>query len=167
MSPLINNGDLLTIDFGASKIRKGDIVVFQARQNTVAHRVVKTGYGRLRDHLLTKGDRCPKFDEPVHINQLLGVVREIKGARGKLNMRTGYWRAINYMWAVYSFVSAKRAASNSAFWKLVDFPYSIRRLLLPKDYPVKLSFTKAFIGFGKIGIKFKHSMNQRKGKSHE
>lgn len=71
MTPLIDPGDWLQVEFGAGGARPGSIVLFTVGDDVVSHRVLWRRAGRL----VTKGDGTTWLDRPVATSQLLGVVR--------------------------------------------------------------------------------------------
>jgi Peptidase S24-like len=75
MSPLIQPGDRLYVEFGSRRPRLGEIVVFADGARAVAHRLVRrvrTDEGEL---LIMRGDSTLGFDSPVSIADAFGVVR--------------------------------------------------------------------------------------------
>lgn len=75
MSPLVDPGVWLLVEFGAGDARPGSVVLFSLGGEVVSHRVL---WRRRSGVLLTKGDATTWLDAPVAPGQLLGVVRALR-----------------------------------------------------------------------------------------
>ncbi|MCC6728642.1 MAG: S24/S26 family peptidase [Chthonomonadales bacterium] len=88
MWPLIAPGDTLELEWAASPVRVGDVVVFRAGGETVVHRVVEMRRGTDPAEpgllLITKGDRAARCDPPVGCGAVLGRVAVVHSRRGAL-----------------------------------------------------------------------------------
>jgi hypothetical protein len=82
MRPLIAPGTWMLVDFGARPADTGEIVVLPVGDVIVAHRVVGTIRRERRTFLMTKGDAEPYCDAPVPLEDVIGVVRALRRARG-------------------------------------------------------------------------------------
>ena len=74
MVPKINPGDVVSLSIcNHLGLRKGDIVAFWRNSNLMIHRL----WGWKGDFLITKGDRCRYFDDPVRIERVFGQVESV------------------------------------------------------------------------------------------
>lgn len=96
MRPLMRIGrDKVTAVPVYRKLKKGDIVVFvRSDGNYVCHRI-----WRIRDDfLVTIGDACYGFDNPMHISQVWGIVTK-KERDGKcVKLDSAVSRAYGRLW---------------------------------------------------------------------
>jgi len=93
MIPFLRQGDTVSICPGKS-CRPGDIILWQAGDALVLHRVVvkKNGW------LITKGDSLGRLDSPVPQEQILGraVARERDGRLCPLNIFMQRWLGLAF-----------------------------------------------------------------------
>ena len=75
MRPLIAPGAQLLVEFGATPLRVGEIVVFSQNERLVAHRLVGWRPGR---GWIAKGDAEAYIDGLLEPSDLLGVVRSVR-----------------------------------------------------------------------------------------
>lgn len=73
MTPLLVPGTMLLVEFGRADAKLGEIAIFTSGDTIVCHRVVSRARGA-HGQFLTKGDAMPRFDDPVSLQDLLGVV---------------------------------------------------------------------------------------------
>jgi hypothetical protein len=78
MSPLIEAGSRVLVEFGATPDQVGQVVVFERDGDIVAHRIVGRRRRDGREQLLPKGDAEAYFDRPIGHDDVLGVVRAIE-----------------------------------------------------------------------------------------
>lgn len=64
---------MLLVEFGRGAARIGEVAIFASGETIVCHRVVRAAQGT-RGEFLTKGDAMARFDRPVPLGDLLGVV---------------------------------------------------------------------------------------------
>ena len=94
MYPLLRDGDILIVRHG-QQVRRGDVAVYIRGGETVVHRVVRVGLGRV----LTKGDNIPGFDPPVDTRQIVGIGVGVEGDRElRLDDRRGCIAGIGMAW---------------------------------------------------------------------
>lgn len=81
MRPLVRKErDFVTIAHLTRKLKRGDVVLFQARDGRyTVHRVIRL----LPGHILTQGDNCRRPDSPTPLEDVFGLVVQVK--RGKLH----------------------------------------------------------------------------------
>ena len=89
MSPLIEAGSRVLVEFGATPDQVGQIVVFERDGDIVAHRIVGRRRRDGREQLLPKGDAEAYFDRPIGQGDILGVVRAIETPRDGSIRRRG------------------------------------------------------------------------------
>lgn len=89
MRPLIGPHTWMQVEFGATQVATGDIVVFSLGDTLVAHRVVaqKMREGGLA--LVPKGDAEPYSDQLLKPADVLGVVRALRRNRQGPSTRFG------------------------------------------------------------------------------
>ncbi len=76
MHPALKIGDKITVEpIDSDLIQIGQVVVFKSRSDRlIVHRVVKKeGFV-----LVTAGDSLRKFDFPIHIYDVIGIVKDLK-----------------------------------------------------------------------------------------
>ena len=85
MQPAILDGDCLMAEpIGPAAIKMGDIIVYQAEQRIIAHRVMDIGKGEIAQtqpaarmthySFILRGDASYSYDEPVYPDQILGKI---------------------------------------------------------------------------------------------
>lgn len=75
MQPILNSGDKITVEpVEPEDIIPGMVVVFRSDKKKIVHRVVKKkGF-----ILVTAGDSLRRYDNPIHIYDVIGKVRDLK-----------------------------------------------------------------------------------------
>lgn len=81
MRPLISAGTWLQVEFGATEIEIGDIILFPLGDMLVAHRVVAQRQRHAQTIFIPKGDAEPFCDARVPIDAVIGVVRAVRQGR--------------------------------------------------------------------------------------
>lgn len=77
MFPYLRKGDLLQVEpVSPESLEPGDIIVFQRREQLIAHRLSGIERSGSKDDFkaTTIGDACATYDEPVHAGNYLGKV---------------------------------------------------------------------------------------------
>lgn len=87
MRPLVGPGGRMLVEFGAQPKEVGEIVVFERRDEIVAHRIVGRRVFEGRDRFIVKGDAEAYFDPPIGRDDVLGVVRGIRRGDGPIQRR--------------------------------------------------------------------------------
>ena len=77
MGDTLPDGSKIRIQPGPEAIVRGEIVAFLRGRTLVAHRVVYQGRGRLKDHLVTRGDARLLCDTPIRTRMVLGTVKAV------------------------------------------------------------------------------------------
>lgn len=131
MSPLIREGDSLVIKHGNHDVRVGDVVVYGTPGKFYTHRVVRIRYTEGREFFLLKGDRSPTFDQPVSRDQILGKVIEVRRTDGNLYFNSVFWKYVNYLLSVRSYVSLRRFNVDSPFWRGINLLFVLKSRILP------------------------------------
>jgi len=71
MYPTIRDGDeLRVVPCEAAALRRGDVILTNARRGLTAHRVVRTA----GPEIVTRGDNAIRCDDPIALNDVLGRV---------------------------------------------------------------------------------------------
>jgi signal peptidase I len=103
MYPFIKKGNQIEIRAIPQKgLRRGDIVVYNANDDLIAHRFLGWLRKGAEKHLITKGDNFARFDKPVSIASVLGRVTSIENSNGKILLGTRKWQNINAVLAIVS-----------------------------------------------------------------
>jgi hypothetical protein len=78
MGRALPDGARLRLAFGQTQgLVTGEVVAFSAAGRVTVHRIVGRGrFGPARSYLVTRGDGSVLPDHPVHLDAVLGVVRE-------------------------------------------------------------------------------------------
>lgn len=124
MGPFIRNGDVVEIkEVPVSTLRVGDIILFQAYNRIVAHRIInkRTKDGQLV--LRTKGDALTQPDPIIEESNIIGKIMSVKKGNKVLNLEANKWKVINYLIVVSSFfISCSRPASCGTFFRTFFAP---------------------------------------------
>ncbi len=110
MAPVARPGDAFVIVPLGRRPTFGDVVAVVAGSRAVVHRVV----GRRGALYLTKGDASPYFDSPARREDVLGLVRALEKADGRvlpLDSTRG-----RFAGAALASVSWLEGALNGVFW---------------------------------------------------
>jgi signal peptidase I len=100
MLPLLHEGDSILVSYDLSTVRRGDILVYQRRDELIAHRVVRVINRSDKSHIfLTKGDRCTYFDPPLFGIEVLGRVNSIRKNGKEYDLTTRSWKFLNSLLA--------------------------------------------------------------------
>jgi len=136
MSPIIREGDSLIIEHGNRDIRVGDVVVYRTPDKFYTHRVISIERKDGKELFLLKGDRSPVFDKSVSRDLILGKVIEVRGSNGRIHFNSIFWKYLNYVLAIRSYIAGRCFSADSAFWKGMRILLSLRSKVLPRRYPV-------------------------------
>jgi len=131
MPPILREGDSLLIQHGTGPVRVGDVVVFVEREALVVQRVVRVDKRDGRNEFLVKADQRTSFHGPITRDQILGRVVEARGSNGHLRFDSALWRKLNYALALRSYISGRRLAGATTFWKAVNGLFHLRSKVLP------------------------------------
>jgi hypothetical protein len=83
MRPLIGTDTWMLVDFGATQLSIGDIILFPLGDILVAHRFIARRWKQGAELLIAKGDAEPYYDPPIRRDDVLGVVCALRqGADG-------------------------------------------------------------------------------------
>lgn len=121
MSPMIRDGDSLVIEHGNQDVHMGDVVVYGALGKFYSHRIVRIEYRGGKESFLLKGDRSSVFDLPISRDQILGKVIEVRGPNRYICLNSVFWKYLNYLLSIRSYIAVKRLNADSLFWKGVNF----------------------------------------------
>ena len=133
MRPLVGPDTWMQVEFGAAKVRRGDIVLFPIGELLVAHRVVALRERAGQPIVIAKGDAEPFYDPPIQLGDVIGVVRALRQGRAGAPNSFGCagapaaWIASVSRWHGRSAQFARRAATN--------LPDPLRRVALPAIPP--------------------------------
>lgn len=133
MSPVINENDSIIIRSGDRDISVGNIVVFGSPGSFFVKRVVNMYKKEGTLFILTKGDKNHTFCEPVTKDDIVGKVIEIYGRYGHFAVNSRFWKYLNYILALRSYVHGNCQIKNSLIWRAVNALFSLRSAILPKN----------------------------------
>ena len=90
MQPTLNSGDKITVDpVDIGDIVSGMGVVYKVDDRMIVHRVVKKeGF-----ILITAGDSLRKYDNPIHVYDVIGKVKGLK-TKKVLSKSLRFFRAV-------------------------------------------------------------------------
>lgn len=137
MSPLLRDGDYLTIEHGCWGVRVGDVAVFGTPARLRAHFVVRRIVEDDKEFFLLKGNQCTLFDAPVPKEQIFGKVIEARGSNGYIRFDACYWRVVTRFFAIRCYIQGKCHAPDSAFWTAVRFLSRLRPKLPSSRWALK------------------------------
>ncbi len=136
MLPRIKEGDKLLVQHGSYRIRSGDVVVFRAAGELVAHRVLSIKRYSDKKIYLMKGDNRRTFDAPVPESSVVGRVMRIKRGEKSIDLERSHARFLNLAFAAFSYAtgclyklarirhllsqSKKSRIARSSFWKNLE-----------------------------------------------
>lgn len=103
MLPRIKEGDMLLVQHGLYRIRSGDVVVFRAAGELVAHRVLSIKRHSGKKIYLMKGDNRRTFDAPVSESSVVGLVVRIKRGEKSINQERSHAKFLNLAFAAFSY----------------------------------------------------------------
>jgi hypothetical protein len=126
MSPFLRGGEILTIKKVPScSLRTGDLIFFKNHDGLpLIHRIVGKRSNSNIHLFQTKGDAVLRMDDPVSEHNIIGKVCGIEkkntgdGIRF-IDMRSGFWKTVNYTLAVISLGKSKiySAVSRKRFYQ--------------------------------------------------
>ncbi len=137
MSPLIRQGDLLTIEHGESTLQIGDILIFKKDDDLLAHRLVFVEKSATGNLLFTKGDRSLLLDSPIMAGQIQGKVIEAQGSNGRLRFNSRFWRIINYILALFSHATARDRRAGRLLWRILLVLGKLRSIIPSKQLSLR------------------------------
>lgn len=108
MRPLLDEQSLVTIaPIDSRRLRRGDVVLCRKDGKIFVHRCIESRTIDHEEHIITRGDSSPAFDQPIAISNVLGIVTQtMRGSRVR-NFETQRWRYINIFLAMYApYISA-------------------------------------------------------------
>ena len=150
MAPLLRAGDNVLIRYGNSDIRVGDVVVFGSPGGPSVHRVVRAGSREGTSTFIVKGDMCTDVLPPVSRDQILGKVIEAHGSNGRIRFGSAFWRAVNYLLWLRSYVWEWRLQAGPVTWMALNAVFLLRARLLPRKCSISLLPITAMCGFNKV-----------------
>lgn len=103
MLPRIKEGDMLLVQHGSYRLRLGDVVVFKAAGELVAHRILSIKRHGGKKIYLMKGDNRRTFDAPVSESFVVGRVMRIKSGEKSIDLEKSYARFRSLAMAAFSY----------------------------------------------------------------
>lgn len=89
MVPALWPGDLVTLRHcDPTELQPNWIVVFRQNERLVTHRLVRRVGGRL----VTRGDACPYYDDPLDAREVLGRVEGILRDGRPVSLKFSVWK---------------------------------------------------------------------------
>lgn len=128
MRPLIGPDTWLQVEFGATDINRGDIILFPFGDMLVAHRVVARRGRNGQTIVIPKGDAEPFCDPRVPAGDVIGIVRALRQGRDGVVSSFGCSGTPARLIATASRLHGRGAnlARRSAAW----LPDPLRRIVL-------------------------------------
>ncbi len=96
MRPLVRKErDDVTIAPLTRELKRGDVVLFQARDGRyTVHRVIHL----LSGHILTQGDNCRRPDSPTPLEDVFGLVVQVKRGKLHFSIDNSFFRLCGLFW---------------------------------------------------------------------
>ena len=110
MRPLVGMDTWMLVEFGATTVAIGDIILFPLGDILVAHRVVARRWKQGMELLIAKGDAEPYYDPPIQPTDVLGVVRALR--QGASGMAASHGSA---RWSAQAIAHISRLSGHSAW----------------------------------------------------
>lgn len=105
MVPLINPKGRLVVDFDKKKFQLGDVVIFQGRDQLIAHRIIRSKIIRSQKLFLLKGDNNSRFDGWFNSQKILGRVEKIIYPDYVIDLTTRKNKILKYLFISYSYLN--------------------------------------------------------------
>jgi hypothetical protein len=131
MSPVIREGDLLTIRFGSQDIRFGDIIVYSVTNRLLVHRVLRRIPRDDEDAFHVMSHAGPRIMHRVSRVQILGKVTIVSGSNGRLSLQSPYWRTVNCLFAARSYIQGKCEEKVGWFWNGIGLVLRFKAKIFP------------------------------------
>ena len=138
MAPMIREGDSLTIEHGNQDLHVGDVVVFGTPGNIYVNRVIRLEQKNGSESYLLKGDQSFTFPQMVSRGQILGKVIEVSGSNGHLHLNSTFWKTMNYILSIRSYISGRHLIPDTLLWKVVHYLLVLRSRIFPQRFSVHL-----------------------------
>lgn len=103
MLPHVKECDMLLVQHGLDRIRLGDVVVFRAAGELVAHRVLSIKRHPGKKIYLMKGDNRHTFDPPVPESSVVGRAMRIKRGEKSIDLERSHMKFRNLALAAFSY----------------------------------------------------------------
>lgn len=142
MAPMIREGDSLSIEHGNQDIHVGDVVVFGTPGNIYVNRVVRIEYKNGSELYLLKGDQSFTFPQSLSRDRILGKVIEVSGLNGHFHLNSTFWKTMNYILSIRSYISGRHLIADSPFWKVIHYLFVLRSRIFPQNFSVHLLLWK-------------------------
>lgn len=129
MHPSIPAGSRLLVDFGRMPGRRGEVIVFDRGDETIAHRLVARRVTPEGTRLIAKGDGEAYLDPAIAEDDVLGVVRRVRTPEGRdVAWPDGSRRAAAV--AGVSWMSGRGAGAATRLVRRVPLSATVRRAAL-------------------------------------
>ena len=150
MAPMLREGDSLLVKFGNEDIRPGDIVVVGSPGDLRVQRVVSASGREGTATFILKGDLRGVVHPPIPRDRILGQVIEAHGSNGHVRFESAFWRSLNYLLWLRSYVSVRRLQADTVFWRGTNSILALRARFFPRRYSISLLPMKLMCWFGKL-----------------
>ena len=107
MNPFIKSGCSLIIDVQLKKFSLGDILVFLAGGEIVAHRIIGIKSSRKRVGYTLKGDNHPRIDRIIYSDEIVGKVEKIIYPEYSIDLNSRKNQFLKYFFVLYSRLNLK------------------------------------------------------------
>ncbi len=136
MLPTIRESDTLVLTHDNKNIRRGDVVVFGRPGDLYVNRVVGIQRKAGTQFFLLKADQRARFHLPLTRDRIMGRVTEVRGTGRNICLDRAFWRYLNYLISLYSYVQGRRSEAGTSAWSAVNRLFALlRRALPPKLTP--------------------------------
>jgi hypothetical protein len=147
---MLREGDAVLVKYGNEDVRVGDVVVFGSPGDLRIHRLVSVGSREGLETFIVKGDLCADARPPISRHDILGKVTEVHGANGRIRFESPFWRSVNHLLWLRSYVSVRRLQSDTVLWKATNAIFLLRARLFPRRYSISLLPIRAICWFKKV-----------------
>ena len=150
MAPMLREGDSVLIRYENEDIRVGDIIVFGSPKDFCIHRVVCVRNNDGMDTFTVKGDLSNDVHPPISRDQILGKVIEVHGLNGHIRFDSTFWRGLNYLLWLRSYISLGRRQTDSVFWKATNAIFLFWTKFFPRQGSISLLLIRVICWLNRV-----------------
>jgi hypothetical protein len=106
MLPLLRRGDgVLIRSCHLAALKPGDLIALTDGVALYTHRLIRIVRRAGREWLLTKGDGCARWDDPVAPSAIVGKGVAIRRGQREIGLERAHWRVLNGALLIVSVVA--------------------------------------------------------------